>query len=212
MVSGTSAANRVPSGPKSNTVPGTSTGELGAAAEATGLTLIHVVAVVSDPGGRASDAVVPSAVTGLDTVRSSRTRTSRLARGPRALSPAAIALWPVPRYRGQVVVLTNGGRASACEDLVLALKGHSRVVVVGDTTFGATGQPVFVDFGDGMTARVSARRMSYRIGDGEGDEPTASPLLHKAACAPVGPWGPGGGPGLTHVDARRLRVDVSRRI
>jgi carboxyl-terminal processing protease len=80
------------------------------------------------------------------------------------LAPAAVALWRVPRYRGQLVVVTNGGCASACEDLVLALKGAPRVLVVGDTTFGSTGEPVVLRFANGMTARVSARRMVYRDG------------------------------------------------
>ena len=76
----------------------------------------------------------------------------------RAFTPLVLRLWRVPHYGGRLIVLTDAGCASACEDLVIALKGNDGTTVVGDTTFGSTGQPYMMDFGNGMTARVSARR------------------------------------------------------
>lgn len=76
----------------------------------------------------------------------------------RAGKPVAKALTRAPRYRGELFVLIDGGCISACEDLVVALRGRPNVVLVGDTTYGSSGQPVFLDFGNGMRARVSARR------------------------------------------------------
>jgi carboxyl-terminal processing protease len=62
------------------------------------------------------------------------------------------------RYRGRVAVLANIGCASACENFVMALQSRAGAVFVGDTTWGSTGQPVFVDGEHGIVARVSARR------------------------------------------------------
>jgi carboxyl-terminal processing protease len=70
----------------------------------------------------------------------------------------------VPRYRGRVVMLVNGGCASACEDLLVAVRGQPNVTIVGDSTFGSTGQPWNIDLGDGMRARIGARRA--RLPDG----------------------------------------------
>jgi carboxyl-terminal processing protease len=76
----------------------------------------------------------------------------------RMAAPVVVRAARVPRVRGPVVVLADGGCFSACEDLVGALRGLPRVTVVGDTTAGSTGQPIVLDLGDGMGARVSARR------------------------------------------------------
>jgi carboxyl-terminal processing protease len=79
-------------------------------------------------------------------------------------APVVIRAARVPRFRGRLVVLTDGGCYSACEDLVGGLRGLKQVTVVGDTTGGSTGQPVVTSFGNGMNARVSARR--YLLPDG----------------------------------------------
>lgn len=79
-------------------------------------------------------------------------------------APVVIRATRVPRFRGRVVVLTDGGCYSACEDLIGGMRGLGHVTVVGDTTGGSTGQPVVASFGNGMNARVSARR--YLLPDG----------------------------------------------
>ena len=82
----------------------------------------------------------------------------------RMAAPVVIRAARVPRFRGRIVVLTDGGCYSACEDLTGALRGLRHVTVVGDTTGGSTGQPIVTSFGNGMNARVSARR--YLLPDG----------------------------------------------
>lgn len=69
-----------------------------------------------------------------------------------------------PVFTGRLVVLIDGGCASACEDFVMPLKTGRRAVLVGSTTFGSTGQPYMYDFGDGMTFRVSTKRTSFPDG------------------------------------------------
>jgi carboxyl-terminal processing protease len=57
------------------------------------------------------------------------------------------------------VVLTDRACASACEDFVMPLKTTGRATLIGETTFGSSGQPFLYDFGNGMSFRVSTKRM-----------------------------------------------------
>jgi carboxyl-terminal processing protease len=81
-------------------------------------------------------------------------------RKPQPYRPGG-TLSPRQVYRGRLVILANIGCGSACEDFVMPLQQTGRATVVGDTTFGSTGQPFIMDFGDGMTARVSGRRAYF---------------------------------------------------
>ncbi len=69
-----------------------------------------------------------------------------------------------PSYDGALFVLTDGGCASSCEDFLMPLVWAKRATVVGDTTLGSTGQPVFTDLGAGMRASVGARRAYFPDG------------------------------------------------
>lgn len=80
------------------------------------------------------------------------------ARVKRALARAG------PTFAGQVVVLVNAGCGSACEDFVMPLAWQHRAFVIGDTTAGTTGQPVFARFDNGMQVSVSARRAQFPDG------------------------------------------------
>lgn len=60
-----------------------------------------------------------------------------------------------PRYTGPVVVLTNRRVFSAAEDLVLAVKRIPTVTVIGDTTGGGAGNPIFRELPNGWTFRLS---------------------------------------------------------
>jgi carboxyl-terminal processing protease len=61
-------------------------------------------------------------------------------------------------YRGRVLILTDGGCASACEDFVAPFKITHRATILGETTYGSTGQPYFETLPDGMSFHVSAKR------------------------------------------------------
>jgi carboxyl-terminal processing protease len=76
-------------------------------------------------------------------------------------------LWLMPNdpiYKNKLIVLVDQACASACEDFVMPLKVTGRAVVVGERTFGSSGQPKIVDFGDGMRLQIGAKRMMF--GDG----------------------------------------------
>lgn len=64
-----------------------------------------------------------------------------------------------PLYHGRVLVLTDGACASSCEDFVLAIHVSHRGPILGEATYGSTGQPFTVSFPEvGMSLRVSTRR------------------------------------------------------
>jgi carboxyl-terminal processing protease len=67
-------------------------------------------------------------------------------------------------YRGALVVLADHRCASACEDLLAPLADSKHVLVIGDTTWGTSGQPQLLDLGHGMEYQVSARR--YQLANG----------------------------------------------
>ncbi|OMP69381.1 peptidase S41 [Agrobacterium tumefaciens] len=78
-------------------------------------------------------------------------------------------------WAGKMAVLIDGGCASACEDFVLRFKDGNRGLIVGEPTFGSTGQPYFVNFPEfGMSFRVSTKREYFPDGrpfEGVGVQP-----------------------------------------
>jgi carboxyl-terminal processing protease len=80
--------------------------------------------------------------------------------GPRPFGSASAE----HRYHGTLVILADHGCASACDDFVSPFFDNHAATVVGDTTWGSTGQPRFLNLGNGMTFQVSARR--YTLYDG----------------------------------------------
>ncbi len=86
---------------------------------------------------------------------------------------------PLPDARkGKMALLINGGSASACEDFALRFKDGSRGLVLGEPSFGSTGQPYFVRFPEfGMSFRVSTKREYFPDGrqfEGIGVTPAVS--------------------------------------
>lgn len=67
-------------------------------------------------------------------------------------------------YSGRVIVLADRRCASSCEDLVMVLRVTKRATVVGETTLGSSDVPIFLDFGNGMSAHIGFER--YRLPDG----------------------------------------------
>lgn len=81
-------------------------------------------------------------------------------------------------WKGKMALLINGGTASACEDFALRFKDGERGLVLGEPSFGSTGQPYFVRFPEfGMSFRVSTKREYFPDGrqfEGVGVTPDVS--------------------------------------
>ncbi len=67
-------------------------------------------------------------------------------------------------YQGRLIVLADSNCASACEDFVMPLKQTNRAMIIGETTFGSSGQPKFMRFNNGMSFSVGAKRMFFANG------------------------------------------------
>ncbi len=83
---------------------------------------------------------------------------------PQLMAPGALIQPADPVYRGRIVVLTDFACTSACEDFVMPLKYSGRATIVGERTRGSSGQPFLYDFGNGMSFRISSRRMYFPDG------------------------------------------------
>jgi len=83
---------------------------------------------------------------------------------PRLTFPGVVEQPGATVYDGPVVVLLDGGCASACEDFALPFATSGRGTLVGEPTSGSTGQPYMWSFENGMSFRVSARRVSLPDG------------------------------------------------
>ncbi len=68
-------------------------------------------------------------------------------------------------WQGKMALLINRGSASACEDFAMRFKDGERGLVLGEPSFGSTGQPYFVGFPEfGMSFRVSTKREYFPDG------------------------------------------------
>jgi carboxyl-terminal processing protease len=81
-------------------------------------------------------------------------------------------------WKGKMALLINGGSASACEDFAMRFKNGERGLVLGEPSFGSTGQPYFVRLPEfGMSFRVSTKREYFPDGrqfEGVGVTPDVS--------------------------------------
>lgn len=80
---------------------------------------------------------------------------------PMLYAPGALVKPGNPLYTGKLIVLADQNCASACEDFVMPLKATGRATIIGDATYGSSGQPKSIDFGNGMNLRVGAKRMLF---------------------------------------------------
>lgn len=88
--------------------------------------------------------------------------------------PGQVVLPKNPIYRGRLIVLIDRHCASACEDLLMPLKTGHRATLIGQTSYGSTGQPYVKNYANGMSFRVSAKRESFgdgRVFEGVGIRP-----------------------------------------
>lgn len=95
------------------------------------------------------------------------TTTLRRAHGER---PEALT-YDAPRHepaadvhRGRLVILIDGTVGSAAEDFAMPFKDNGRAVLFGEATAGSSGQPHYVDLGEGFRAWVGAKREAFPDG------------------------------------------------
>ncbi|MGH9718716.1 MAG: S41 family peptidase [Bryobacteraceae bacterium] len=84
-------------------------------------------------------------------------------RRPQLLIPGGVKQPRNPVYKGKVIVLPDFFCGSACEDFVMPLKASGRATIVGEATFGSSGQPYMYSFGNGMTLKIGASVTTCRM-------------------------------------------------
>ena len=93
-------------------------------------------------------------------------------------------------YAGPMALLVDDACASACEDFAIRFQSGRRGPVLGEPTFGSTGQPIQVRFPElGMSLRVSTKRESFADGtlfEGFGVTPDISIPVTRLDFAAVG--------------------------
>jgi carboxyl-terminal processing protease len=67
-------------------------------------------------------------------------------------------------YAGKVIILTNDKVASAAEDFIVPFKYSGRATLIGDTTFGSTGQPYYYRLDNGIWLAIGAKRAYFPDG------------------------------------------------
>jgi len=77
------------------------------------------------------------------------------------LIPAVVHPARTGAYTGRVILLTDGGCVSACEDFLIPFKNSGRGTLVGTTTDGSTGQPYILNLLDGIQAYIGSKRVYF---------------------------------------------------
>lgn len=80
------------------------------------------------------------------------------------VSPAEFEVPDIAAFGGRVILLIDALCASAAEDFIMPFKDNGRALLVGETTWGSSGQPYHEDLGDGMSFRVGAKREFFPDG------------------------------------------------
>lgn len=84
-------------------------------------------------------------------------------------------------YAGRLYFLVGPVCRSAGEDFIQPFKENGRGILLGETTFGSTGQPWFYEFGDGVRFFIGTKRVYFTDGtpfEGRG----VAPDIHIAAA------------------------------
>ena len=67
-------------------------------------------------------------------------------------------------YGGKLIILTNGGCQSYCEDFVMPFKDSKRAILVGESTGGTFSMTHYYDFDNGMRMNVASTRERFPDG------------------------------------------------
>jgi carboxyl-terminal processing protease len=91
--------------------------------------------------------------------------------GPLSMFDEAQLIWRSPKeqpsddhYSGKLYMLIDERCRSAGEDFVQPFKENGRALLLGETTFGSTGQPWFYDFGNGIRFFIGTKRAYFSDG------------------------------------------------
>jgi carboxyl-terminal processing protease len=68
-------------------------------------------------------------------------------------------------YPGRIIFLTDRYVGSAAEDFIMPFKDNGRAFIVGECTWGSTGQPVFRHFGEDSKVHIGAIRAYFPNGE-----------------------------------------------
>lgn len=80
---------------------------------------------------------------------------------PSSIKPVSRIVEPAtdrPRFRGKAVVLIGPGVMSSCESFVLMMKHGAGALLVGDTTYGSSGNPQPHELSNGVTVGLPSWR------------------------------------------------------
>jgi hypothetical protein len=95
-----------------------------------------------------------------------------------------------PRYRGPIVVLMGQGNVSSCERFLLMMKQAPGCTLLGEKSYGASGDPHPHELGNGVTVRVPSWKALQPDGtliEGQGIEPDVEILATTEQFAAADP-------------------------
>ncbi|MGC2475925.1 MAG: S41 family peptidase [Candidatus Sulfotelmatobacter sp.] len=69
-----------------------------------------------------------------------------------------------PIFTGKIFILVDSDCASACEGFVAPFKDNHRATIIGESTWGSSGQPYMYAFGNGMSFHLGAKREYFPDG------------------------------------------------
>ncbi|MCM3293128.1 S41 family peptidase [Paenibacillus sp. MER 180] len=69
------------------------------------------------------------------------------------------------RFNGQLVLLADRFVGSAAEDFIMPFKDNARATIVGEKTWGSTGQPIVRNFGEDIQVGVGSLRAFFPNGE-----------------------------------------------
>ncbi len=117
-----------------------------------GSTPLGLIGALMDRPWRSSAWTTPLHLPVLEVSVGEDFRRAHLYISPERHEPAADA------YRGRLILLADRHTVSAAEDFLIPFRDNGRATIVGERTWGSTGQPYYADLGYGTSIRVSAKR------------------------------------------------------